>query len=639
MNVNPDYFLKMSYIVGLNVLFLIIHKYRLIMLNYTWVLSLLLYSINCYAQEKMTENIIKDSLVPVELTRVKIGGEIGRRIDITISNNLFRLNVDGDFLDSFRKKNDAGYIGLGKLIDGVTRMAAYTGNKKVDSLRNHLIKETINAQERDGYIGNMTLGNRMWELWDIHEMGYIIFGLITNYRLFGDIHSLNAAEKAADYIIKNWSAMPVSWEDTTKVAAHVAITGIHRTMLTLYTITNKKSYLDFCLNQLDIKHFEPDIVIGRRNLIEGHIYAYMALSLAKLELYRKEAYDKLTDQALKALHFMTSENGMAISGGAGQEEIWTDDQDGRGELGESCATVYQLRVYDNLLRLKSDARFGDIMERTIYNALFGAQSPDGRLIRYFTPLEGDRHYHNGDTYCCPCNYRRFISELPEMVYYLAGNGIAINLYTSSSADIRLEGGHSVTISQETDYPGSGHVVIRITPSENASFPVKLRIPSWCRNASISVNGKPSNITCKPGSFGIIERTWRKGDQVILEMPMEWRLVLGRERQAGRVAIMRGPLIFCLDPEQNESLAKMDAADLGRIVIDRAYIESAPVKNSDIRPEGIACRLKAGNIPFAMGNAGNLTLTLKEFADPKGKCTYFSTPDLSEAVPDELSGLW
>jgi hypothetical protein len=594
--------------------------------------------ISC-SRSKITENTVKDQMAPVDLTRVKIGGEIGRRIDITISNNLLMLNIEEDFLNSFRKKNDAGYIGLGKLIDGVARMAAYTGDKKVDSLRNYLVKEIIKSQEQDGYIGNMTPVNRMWKLWDIHEMGYIIFGLLTNYSLFEDGESLDAAEKAAAYIIRNWSSLPADWEKTTNVASHVAITGLHRTIVALYSITNRKSYLDFCLDHLNIKNMEPDIVMGRRNLIEGHIYGYMASSLAKLELYRKDADEKLLFQAMKALHFMTSEEGMSISGGAGQEEIWTNDQNGRGDLGESCATVYQLRVYDNLLRLKSDSRFGDMMERTIYNALFGAQSPDGRLIRYFTPLEGDRHYHNGDTYCCPCNYRRFISELPGMVYYQTGEGIAVNLYTSSRADIPMEEGLSVSIRQETDYPSSGRIVINIDPTENASFPLRLRIPSWCSNARISVNGKLLDIACKPGSFGVIERNWQSGDQIVLDLPMEWRLVLGRERQSGRVAIMRGPLLFSLNPEQNESLSKMDAADLGRIVIDKASIESATVKSNIIRPEGIACRIKAGNLPFAIGNSGNLTLRLEEFADPKGKCTYFSIPDLSEAVPDELMGIF
>ena len=123
------------------------------------------------------------------------------------------------------------------------------------------------------------------------------------------------------------------------------------------------------------------------------------------------------------------------------------------------------------------------------------------------------------------------------------------------------------------------------------------------------------------------------------MPMEWRLVLGRERQAGRVAVMRGPLLFCLNPGQNESLIKADGADLGKIVIDLSSIEPMPVMNSAVRPDGIACRLKAGNIQSSMGNNKNLVLTFTEFADPNGRCTYFRVTDLSQSVPDELSGLW
>jgi DUF1680 family protein len=608
-------------------------------MKYPILYIVLLVSTNCFSQAIMPEIQVKDMFFPVDISKIKVGGEIGRRIDITISDNLLQLNIEQDFLESFRKKNDSGYIGLGKLIDGAVKMAAYTGDKKVIALKDHLISEVIRSQERDGYIGNMSAGHRMWELWDIHEMGYIIFGLTTNFKLFGDIQSLSAAEKAAQYIIRNWAFMPAGWENTTGVAEHVAITGIHRTILTLYSVTNNKVYLNFCINQLGIKKLDPQIVIGRRKLIEGHIYGYMAASLSRLEMYRFDPDEKLLDPALKALHFMSSENGMSITGGTGQEEIWTDNQDGRGDLGESCATVYQLRVYDNLLRLKGESRYGDIMERTIYNALFGAQSPDGRQIRYFTPLEGSRHYHNGDTYCCPCNYRRFISELPGMVFYGTGNGVAVNLYTTSKALITLDKSRSVSVSQETDYPNSGHVSISVEPSESASFPLKLRIPSWCSGASIYVNGKLSDIQCSPGTFSVIERTWRQGDKVTLEMPMDWRFVLGRERQAGRVALMRGPVLFCLDPSQNEALAKLDGSDLGRIVIDKASIEQMTQQSKSVRPDGISCHLKAGNNPFAMGNSGNLSLSFTEFADPEGKCTYFTCPDLSEAVGDELTGIW
>jgi DUF1680 family protein len=582
---------------------------------------------------------VKDQMIPVDLTHVKVGGEIGRRIDATISNNLLLLNVDTDFLSSFQKKNDYGYIGLGKLIDGAVKMAAYSNDEKVISLKDHLIGEIIKAQETDGYIGNMTPLNRIVKLWDIHEMGYIINGLITDFTLFGDKESLRSAREAADYIIENWSKIPADWGEKTGVTEHVAITGLHRTIYTLFLVTKENRYLDFCLNELNLRNLDPPIVIGRRRLIEGHIYGFMAASLAQLELFRMKPDEKLLVPAMRACHFLTSENGMSISGGAGQSEIWTDDQDGRGDLGESCATVYLLRVYDNLLRLKNDSRFGDIMERTIYNALFGAQSPDGRQIRYFTPLEGDRRYHNGDTYCCPCNYRRFISELPSMIYYKVRNGVAINLYSSSNADISLDNNCTVNIKQETDYPNSGHVVININPSEDTSFPLIMRIPSWCRDARISVNGQPLDYVCRPGTFAEIGRLWKAGDQVVLDMPMEWRLVKGRERQSGRVAIMRGPLLFCLNPDQNETLAKLDAADLSRIVIDKSSIDSLPVSDNSVRPDGIACRLKAGTVPMALGNSRNISLTLTEFADPDGKCTYFMVPDLSEAVTDELIGLW
>lgn len=583
----------------------------------------------------------KDQLFPLELRDVKVGGEIGRRIQVTINNNLLQINVDKDFLVPFKQKNQkkSDYIGLGKLIDATVKLASYTGDERVIALKKHLIEETIKAQEDDGYLGLMAPENRMWMLWDIHEMGYIIFGLINDYKLFGIQQSLAAAKKGADYIVRNWSSLPEGWENKTNVGLHVAITGIDRTMLTLYSVTHDNRYLDFCLKQHVLKTWDPGIIVGRRNLIEGHIYGYMAATLAQLELYRLQPDEKLLNPAMKAMNFITANNGLTISGGVGQVEIWTNDQDGRGDLGETCATAYQLRVYDNLLRLKGDSKYGDIMERTILNALFGAQSPDGRQIRYFTPFEGNRVYHNTDTYCCPCNYRRIVAELPVMIFYQTGNGLAINLYSQSKANIKLNSGLSVAISQETDYPNSGHVVIRVDPSKSASFPLKLRIPLWCKKASISVNGKPSGISCSPGTFANIEQVWKPGDQVILEMPMDWRLVKGRERQAGRVAVMRGPLVFCLNPEQEKSLDQKDAADIGRIVINLKSLETIPVSNNSVRPDGIGCRLKAGSDIWAMDNSRNISLIFSEFADPKGKSTYFRIPDLSEAVDDELIGTW
>jgi hypothetical protein len=233
-----------------------------------------------------------------------------------------------------------------------------------------------------------------------------------------------------------------------------------------------------------------------------------------------------------------------------------------------------------------------------------------------------------------------VPELVSLICYGDGNGAAINLYSPCQATIKCVNGSSISLRQQTDYPASGKIVILVDPSEPGSFPLKLRIPLWCKAGKVSINGESSEMACTPGTFAVINRFWNAGDQVELSLPMDWRLVEGRLRQAGRAAIMRGPMVFCLDPGQSEILADKSATNLERIVIDKTLIEAAPVPSSAVRPDGIACRLKGETVPGALGNEGNVTLTLAEFPDPNGQCCYFKVPDLAaEAVPDELIGLW
>ncbi|MFI5380024.1 MAG: beta-L-arabinofuranosidase domain-containing protein [Tepidisphaerales bacterium] len=575
-----------------------------------------------------------DELTPLDIRQVKVSGEIGRRIDVTVHNNLLVLNADKDFLPPFLdKKARDGYIGLGKLIDTAVRLAAYTGDDKVLALKKHLVDKTIAAQEPDGYIGMFAPQHRVSGMWDIHEVGYLIWGLLNDYDFFGEKRSLEAAQKAADYLLANWSRLPPDWGKKGDVATHVAVTGLERTMLALHRVTGEQRYLDFCLNQRTLADWDLPIVIGRRPLIEGHIYAYMARCLAQLELYRIQPDDRLLAQTNRALDFMTRRNGLAITGGTGQWEIWTDDQDGRGELAETCATAYQLRVYYSMLRLKGSSQFGDLMERTIFNTLFAAQSPDGRKLRYFAPTEGSRVYFDGDTYCCPCNYRRAIAELPGMIYYRGQGGITVNLYAASEAKSDLKPGLSVGVKQATDYPNSGRVTLKLDPSQPAAFALRLRIPAWATKAQASINGKPLDQPIAPGSFLKIEREWKSGDAVTLDLPMDFRLVRGRQRQAGRVAVMRGPQVFCLNPAQNPTLAKQDAADLSRLTIDPASLTLAP--SDAVRPGGVACKLKAWKSSFDIGPKADYDLTFTEFPDPAGKATYFRLRNPAVGVDDEL----
>ena len=548
---------------------------------------------------------------PVDLRQVQVGGEIGRRIAVTIDANVLKLNVEKDFLRPLKaRERKDGYVAAGKLLDAVARLAAYQKGPALLAMKNEIVETIIASQQENGYVGIMLPEQRMSALWDIHEMGYLVFGLLTDYELFGNERSLQSARRLADYIMANWNNVPADWGQKTGVATSVAVTGIERSMLRLNAATGDTKYLDFCVKQRQLPGWAPSIVIGRRPLIEGHIYAYLSRCLAQLELHSRQTDERLLGPTRQAMEFLTRNDGMALTGGCGQWEIWTDDQDVRGELGETCATAYQLRVFDHLLRSSGESKWGDLMERTIHNALFAAQSPDGAQIRYYAPLEGPREYFPLQNYCCPGNYRRIIAELPQFLYYRTEKGIAVNLYSASGATITLPSS-TVGIVQETDYPNSGKVLVRVTLTKPAAFEVRLRTPAWCDHPHVSVNGERIDGT-KQAGFIKIERTWKSGDTILLDLPMEWRLVLGRKRQAGRAAVMRGPMVFCLDGSQSEQLAGRDGADLGHITLDPESI-SDPLPDEAVHPGGLACTIEAWKPGYRVERPGDLKLRLTEFA--------------------------
>lgn len=600
-----------------------------------------------------------EPLVPLDVRHVKVGGEIGRRIDVTVTNNLLALNVDRDFVAPFkveREKRSGSYIGMGKLIDAAVRLAAYTGGERVKTLKQHLASEAVAAQEADGYIGTMPPARRIWALWDIHEMGYLVYGLTMDYRFFGEKRSLDAARKLADYIITRWEAAPPKEPSPWDITLHMGVTGIENAMLALHQEAGEARYLDFVTKTRKLRDWDAHIVTGRWGPVEGHAYAHLCRCIAQLRLDRLRPDARLWQPTRDVLKFITQQDGLTITGECGDHECWHDTQEGTINLGETCATAYLIRWLDELLRREGDSLYGDLMERALYNGLFASQSPDGRQIRYYAPFEGPRSYFKGDTYCCPNNYRRIIAELPGMICYRSGEGLLVNLYTASEVKVDLarsgtasrsvsrSGGDgsgsasapsiSVSIRQETDYPNSGHVVIHVEPSKPATFPVLLRIPRWCANPTMTVNGTAVSQPVKSGAFFSLNREWKPGDRVELDMPMPWRLVKGRKAQAGRVAIMRGPQVFCLNPSRIKALANVD---LKLLVIDPGTVEG-PVADDSVRPGGQACRVKAwGPGAWYPQAKPGFTLELTEFADPGGEVTYFKVPNpkAKEFVEDEL----
>ena len=604
---------------------------RRLLLSAAWVLLFALAS---------QQALWADAMTPLDIREVQVGGEIGRRIDITVNANLLGLDVEKVFLQPFRERNQPnGYIGLGKLIDATVRFAGYTNDPRVLELKKQLVAEAIKTQEPDGYIGILIPGSRIWGVYDIHETSYLVLGLANDYRYFGEKASLEAARKLADFIINRWSAEAdrIPGPSGKRDKMYGVTTGLDAALLTLYEQTKDPRYLDFCVHfkQYQLPRWDVPMKIGYGHMDdERHCYIYMALCVAQVQLNRIQPDPGLLAQAHRAIDFLTRRDGLLVSGSCSFHEGWHTDQCGAGNVSESCATAYLTRMLDRLLRAEGDSRYGDIMERAVYNALFAAQSPDGRTLRYFSPLEGKRVYFNRDTYCCPNNFRRIMAELPMMIYYRMGKGLVVNLYTASTAKMDLGDGLSLTVRQETDYPRSGDVLLHLDPSRPAAFPLHLRIPRWCAKASVAVNDQPIDKAVEPGKLLVIDRQWKPGDRVRLRMPMEFRLVKGRKSQAGRAAVLRGPILFCLNPTRNQKLA---GVDLKELTIDPTSLEG-PIDDDTIRPGGRACRVRAWSPgKWSPTATTDLTLLLSEFADPGGEATQLKVPDANAdtVIEDEL----
>ena len=583
-----------------------------------------------------------DPFSTLEPGTVRLGGEIGRRIGVTVDNNLLAINIERDFVQPFIDRNrKGGFIGLGMLIDSLVHMAAHTGDARVLDVKKRTVAAAIATQEPDGYLGIMVPESRIWRLWDTHEMAYLIHALTSDFNLFEEKPSLAAATKIANLVMERLRARPDRDLGDNTVSNDTATTGLDLALLRLSVASGEPKYREFVVEQRRLPKWKLPIIRGRWGKVDGHAYAFVDHALAQTQLRRIET-DRATDDRLlaqlrTAVDFLTRQNGLVVTGACGDHECWHDTQQGTLNLGETCATAYLLRVMDDCLRRDGDGRSGDIMERAIFNALFAAQSPDGRRVRYYTPFDGPRAYYHTDTYCCPCNYRRIVAELPSLVYYQTDGGVAVNLYASSQASLLLDG-VKVEIRQETDYPRSGRVVITIDPAEPAEFTLRLRIPRWCQGATVAVNDERAAAAEPAGDrFFAITRTWRAGDRVTLEMPMPWRLVKGRVAQAGRVAVARGPQVFCLSRSRNKDVKGLDTVDLRLLVLDPASIEG-PIPDDTIRPDGVACRVKAWRPgDFYPHAAPALKLTLTEFPDPDGEATYFLVPNPADErlVDDEL----
>jgi DUF1680 family protein len=239
---------------------------------------------------------------------------------------------------------------------------------------------------------------------------------------------------------------------------------------------------------------------------------------------------------------------------------------------ETCAAVGNDYWNHRLFLLHADARYIDVMERTLYNGLISGVSVDGKTFFYPNPLESNGQHARSSWFgvaCCPGNITRFLASVPGYVYAQRGDQLYVNLFVASSSEIAMDNGRKLKITQSTRYPWEGTVKMGVTPDRAGKLAINVRIPGWARNepvpsdlysyadtvgeqAVLKVNGAAVKMEIEKG-YVSLNRTWKAGDTIELTLPMPVRRVVANGEVAadrGRVALQRGPLVYTLEWPDN-----------------------------------------------------------------------------------------
>lgn len=462
------------------------------------------------------------------------------------------------------------------------------------------------AQQPDGYLNTYFTvkepGKRWTNLQDCHELycaGHFIEAAVAYYEATGKDKLLNTMRRMVDHISS------VFGPEEGKLKGYDGHQEIELALVKLYRLTGEEQYLklsSFFIDQrgqepnflrqewesrdrvshwssspassIDLKYFQAHIPVREQTEAVGHsvraVYMYSAMAdLAALTGDRalRDACERLWDN-------MTGKQ-MYITGGIGSThngEAFTFDYDLPNDTGyaETCASIGLIFFARRMLELEPDARYADVMERALYNNVLGSMAQDGKHYFYVNPLEvwpqactcnPDKHHVKSERQgwfgcaCCPPNVARLLTSMNQYIYTVHGDTLYTNLYIGSELNTTL-GGTAVAVSQQSNYPWEGTVTFKVDPAEAAEFGIALRIPSWSSSAEIRVGGEKLSLdeNVEQG-YCVIRRVWNAGETIELKLPMEAHRVYAHPElraDAGKTAIQRGPLVYCLEAADNST---------------------------------------------------------------------------------------
>lgn len=479
-----------------------------------------------------------------------------------------------------------------KTIEGASYSLQTYPDKQLAHYMDSVLDIVAAAQEPDGYLYTARTmnpkhphewaGNKRWEKveelsHEFYNLGHMVEGAIAHYQATGSRKFLDIAIRYADCVCRE---IGDGEGQVVRVPGHQIA---EMALAKLYLVTGDRKYLDqakFFLDKRGYTSRKDEYSQAHKPVVEqdeavGHAVraAYMYAGMADVaaltgDTSYVQAIDRIWDNIVSKKLYITGGIGATNQGEAFGKNYELPNM---SAYCETCAAIGNVYVNYRLFLLHGDAKYYDVLERTLYNGLISGVSLDGGGFFYPNPLESMGQHQRQPWFgcaCCPSNICRFIPSLPGYVYAVKDNQVYVNLFMGNEAELKV-GGKKVILHQETRYPWDGHVTLTVDKNAAGTFAMKIRIPGWVRNQvvpsdlytysdgkrpgySVKVNGEAVTSALEQGYF-TIERKWKKGDRVELQLDMEVRTVKANgkvEADRGRMAVERGPIVYCAEWPDN-----------------------------------------------------------------------------------------
>lgn len=524
---------------------------------------------------------------------IKITGHPGMIIDKVISQRIMTEDVE-TLVNVFATKKETHAWQSefwGKWTIGACGLYEYTHDENLYQRIKKSAEDIMKLQEKSGYIGNYAPDSQLKE-WDIWGRKYVILGLLSWYDISKDKKAVTAACRQLDFLTAQLKEKNLLLVETGNYRG-MPSASILNAVVKLYNITGNKKYLKLSEDiaaeiesskgpQILAKTLQ-NIPLANRFPHEGSWYNYsngqkayemMSCLQGMLDLYRVNNDKKLLDGVTKVVDMIVAQE-INITGSGSARECWYGGRKVQTRPAiyenETCVTVTWINLLRRMLQISGDARYADLMEQCIYNALFASLKVDASQIDKYTPLEGERTIGEEQCglhiNCCNANGPRGFAAIPQTIYNVGSGVLDVNFYMPSQATVSLGGKvGDVGIAQSGDYPRTDEMEIKISLKTSSDFTVRLRIPEWGKATAVSVNGEKVAGTAEKGYLSL-NRKWNNGDVVKIKFDMPARLV----KQNDCDAVVRGPIVLARD-------SRFKSGDVDEVV-------NIPNKNGivDIKP--------------------------------------------------------